>query len=170
MKKVFRSIVILVFLLMLSGAVAQQSKASLESNKKKIEQEIKQTSELLEKTRRNKKNSVAELQLLNRNISKRQQLVSGLNKEITSTNSKIQKHSAAVSRLSGDITKLKSEYARMLQSSYLHKNPYMKIMYVLSSKDFSQAYRRIMYIRQYSDYLKKQVELIKAKQIALEEN
>ncbi|MDR0620084.1 MAG: peptidoglycan DD-metalloendopeptidase family protein [Bacteroidales bacterium] len=153
-----------------SGIAQTQSKKTLESNKKKIEQEIAQTSELLKQTRQNKKSSVKELELLGKNISNRQKIVTGLNKEITNTDIKIRKHSAAVNRLSDDIAKLKSEYARMLQSSYLHRNSYSKIMYVFASKDFFQAYRRILYIRQYSDYQKKQVALIEAKQVALNEN
>ena len=153
-----------------SGIAQTQSKKTLESNKKKIEQEIAQTSELLKQTRQNKKSSVKELELLGKNISNRQKIVTGLNKEITNTDIKIRKHSAAVNRLSDDIAKLKSEYARMLQSSYLHRNSYSKIMYVFASENFFQAYRRILYIRQYSDYQKKQVALIEAKQVALNEN
>jgi septal ring factor EnvC (AmiA/AmiB activator) len=147
-----------------------KDKNVLENNKRKIEQEIKQTTELLEKTRKNKNSSVQELELLNKNISKRQQLVSELNKEISATNKNIEKHSAAVARLSEDIEKLKSDYARMLQSSYLHRNSYSQLMYILASKSFSQAYRRFMYIRQYSDHQKKQVAIIEAKQVALGEN
>jgi septal ring factor EnvC (AmiA/AmiB activator) len=153
-----------------SGVAQTQSKNTLENNKKKIEREIAQTSELLEQTRKSKKCSVKELELLNKNISNRQKIVTELNKEITSTDGKIRKHSTAVERLSGDIAKLKDEYARMLQSSSLHRNSYSQIMYVLASKSFSQAYRRILYIRQYSDYQKKQVALIEAKQVALNEN
>ncbi|MDR2556997.1 MAG: peptidoglycan DD-metalloendopeptidase family protein [Bacteroidales bacterium] len=156
--------------LLCSGAAQSQSKSTLENNKKKIEDEIAQTSKLLEQTRKNKKSSVEELELISKNISNRQKIVVVLNKEITTTDSKIQKHSVAIERLSGDIAKLKNEYARMLQSSYLHRNSYSKIMYVLASKSFSQAYRRILYIRQYSDYQKKQVALIEAKQVALNEN
>ncbi|MDR0763046.1 MAG: hypothetical protein LBF01_00930, partial [Bacteroidales bacterium] len=153
-----------------SGIAQTQSKSTLESNKKKIEREIAQTSELLEQTRKNRKSSVKELELLNKNISNRQKIVVGLNREITSADGKIKKHSTAIERLSGDIAKLKNEYARMLQSSYLHRNSYSQIMYVLASKSFSQAYRRILYIRQYSDYQKKQIALIEAKQVALKEN
>jgi septal ring factor EnvC (AmiA/AmiB activator) len=153
-----------------SGIAQTQSKKTLESSKKQIEQEIAQTSELLKQTRQNKKSSVKELELLDKNISNRQKIVTGLNKEITNTDIKIHRHSAAVGRLSDDIAKLKSEYARMLQSSYLHRNSYSKIMYVFASKSFSQAYRRILYIRQYGDYQRKQVALIEAKQVALNEN
>jgi septal ring factor EnvC (AmiA/AmiB activator) len=166
----FRKYLLLLLVVGLVGSGNAQTKTTLENNKKKIEREIAQTSELLEKTRKNKKSSIRELELLNNNISNRQKIVVELDKEITSTNEKIQKHSAAVARLGGDIDNLKKEYARMLQSSYLHRNPYGKIMYVLASESFLQAYRRILYIRQYSDYQRKQVALIEAKQVALNEN
>ncbi|MEG1952475.1 MAG: peptidoglycan DD-metalloendopeptidase family protein [Bacteroidales bacterium] len=152
------------------GSVIAQDKRTLEANKKQIEKEIALTSSLLNQTRKSKKTSLLELQLVNRNIQKRKQLISGLYSQLALANNQIEKLSSTVSRLSGDIENLKKEYASMLQSSYLHRNQYSKMMFVLASSDFNQAFRRLRYIKQYSDYQKQQVDLIVAKQEALKTN
>ena len=67
--------------LLLSGIAYGQDRKTLEANKKKLENEIAQTEKQLDQTRNRRKNTVAELQLVNSNISKREELISGLNKE-----------------------------------------------------------------------------------------
>ena len=152
----------------LSGLSAQDKK-TLEANKKKVEQEIAQTSKLLEQTRKNKRNSLAELELLNKNISMRTKLIKGLNQEVTLTDQRIGKLTSDIARHTRDIENLKKEYAAMLQSSYLHRSQYDKWMFILASSDFNQALRRLQYIKQYGDHQRLTVAQIEAKQAALEE-
>ena len=90
----------------LSGLSAQDKK-TLEANKKKVEQEIAQTSKLLEQTRKNKRNSLAELELLNKNISMRTKLIKGLNQEVTLTDQRIGKLTSDIARHTRDIENLK---------------------------------------------------------------
>ena len=152
----------------LSGLSAQDKK-TLEANKKKVEQEIAQTSKLLEQTRKNKRNSLAELELLNKNISMRTKLIKGLNQEVALTDQRIGKLTSDIARHTRDIENLKKEYAAMLQSSYLHRSQYDKWMFILASSDFNQALRRLQYIKQYGDHQRLTVAQIEAKQAALEE-
>lgn len=151
-----------------TGALLGQDKKALEADKKKIENEIAQTSKLLEQTRKSKKNSLVELELLSKNINKRVQLINGLNKEVVYTNNRIGKLTGDISRHSKDIETLKLEYSKMLQSSYIHRNQYSKMMFILASSDFNQALRRLQYIRQYGEHQRQTVAQIKAKQEVLE--
>ena len=151
------------------SGLSAQDKKTLEANKKKIEQEIANTSKLLEQTRKNKRNSLAELELLNKNINTRTKLINGLNREVTLTEQRIGKLSSDIVRHTRDIENLKKEYAAMLQSSYLHRSQYDKWMFILASSDFNQALRRLQYIKQYGDHQRLTVAQIEAKQAALEE-
>ena len=58
---------------------------------------------------------------------------------------------------------LNSNYAAMIVKSYKSKNEQSRIMFLLSSQDFKQAYKRLQYIKQYADYQKQQGETIKVK-------
>lgn len=151
------------------NVLSAQDKKTLEADKKKIEQEIANTSKLLEQTRKNKRHSLAELELLNKNIQTRTQLIDGLSREVTATNQRINKLSSDIARHTRDIGNLKNEYAAMLRSSYQHKSQYDKWMFILSSSNFNQAWRRLQYIKQYGDHQRLVVSQIEAKQTALEE-
>ncbi|MEG2178068.1 MAG: peptidoglycan DD-metalloendopeptidase family protein [Bacteroidales bacterium] len=164
-KKVFGIILILFTLTSFA-----QDKKTLEANKKQLEKEIKQTTRILNETKKNKKASLLELNLLVQNIKKRQKLIQTLDVEMRAVSGQITQISSTVQRLEVDIATLKKEYASMLVSAYNNRNQYSRIMFILSSKDFNQAYRRLQYLRQYTSYQRQQVELIKTKQTALVAN
>lgn len=160
---------ILLFLLVLlgHGPAEAQDRKTLEANKKKLEQEIAQTSRQLNQTQKKQKATVAQLQMVNSNINKRKQLISGLNKEVALTEREIGKLESKITRLGNDVETLKDEYAKLITASYRHRNRYSSLMFILAAKDFNQALRRIKYISQYNDYLRKQVNLINEKQTVL---
>lgn len=144
-----------------------QDRKTLEANKKKLEQEIAQTNKQLNKTSKQKNATVAELQLVNSNINKRRQLIDGLNKEVTLTEREIGRLQSKITRLSNDIENLKKEYAKLLTMARRHRNQYSLLMFIFSSQNFNQAWRRIRYISQYDDYSRKQVAIITEKQEVL---
>ena len=67
------------------------------------------------------------------------------------------------------LQELKDDYAAMLVKSYKSKSEQSKVMFLLSSADFQQAYKRLQYIKQYADYQKKQGEEIKQQTQKLQE-
>jgi septal ring factor EnvC (AmiA/AmiB activator) len=85
-----------------------------------------------------------------------------LTREINSNQKKI-------SDLRDELKQLKEDYAAMIVKSYKSKNQQSRIMFLLSSNDFKQAYKRLQYIKQYSDHQKQQGEVIKIKAIQLQE-
>lgn len=147
-----------------------QNKAALEKSKKKLEQEIQKTSDLLNQNKKTTRVSLNELNLLTKNIGKRQSLISTLGKEVNVVSSQIGKLSNSVRRLETDINTLKKEYAAMLQSSFIHRNKYNQLMFIFASENFNQAYRRLQYLKQYGEYQRMQLDLIKKKQDALHVN
>lgn len=166
--KALRHITLLLGVVLLCAAPLRgQDRKTLEANKKKLEQEIAQTSKQLNQTQSKKKATTAQLNLLNSNIDKRKKLINGLNQEVALTNREITKLENKITRLSRDVENLRAEYAKLIVSSYRHRNRYSSLMFILSSRDFNQAVRRIRYISQYNEYIRKQVNLINEKQAVL---
>lgn len=167
--KACKHIYLLILCLLACGlfSLQAQDKKTLEANKKKLEQEIAQTNKQLSKTNKQKKATVAELQLVNSNINKRQQLINGLTQEVNLAEREIGRLQNKINRLSNDIENLKKEYAHILTLAHRHRNQYTLLMFIFSSKDFNQAWRRLRYISQYDDYLRKQVAIINEKQEVL---
>ena len=62
---------------------------------------------------------------------------------------------------------MKEDYAKMMVKSYKSRSEQSRIMFVLSSNSFLQAYKRVQYMKQYAGYRKRQAEEIKIKQARL---
>ena len=58
------------------------------------------------------------------------------------------------------LKKLRNEYAKMIYAAFKQKGSRNDSMFVVSSKDFNQAYKRMLYLKQYSIFRKNQAEKI----------
>ena len=62
--------------------------------------------------------------------------------------------------MNNDLEDLKKEYAKMIVFAQKNQNSYDKLLFILSANSFNQAYKRMMYLKHYSEYRKQQAELI----------
>jgi murein hydrolase activator len=138
----------------------QDTKDKLLNKKKKIEAEIAYNKKLLEETSKTKKMSMNQLNLLKSQISKREALLDEINLEIDSINSAIRNNDEMLTKQGQNLVMLKDEYARIIYHAWKSRNSYDRLLFVFSAEDFNQAYRRLKYFQQYSDYRKKQAGLI----------
>jgi septal ring factor EnvC (AmiA/AmiB activator) len=149
-----------VFLALIIVPVPAQDIRSLNSTRKQLEDEIAYTSSLLEQTKKKKETSLKDLQLLNRNIEKRETLIKTIGEEILEVDRQITAGNLQVEKFTGELTALKEEYARMIYFAYLNINSQNRLLFIFSADNFSQAYNRIKYYQQYSEYRRKQAEKI----------
>jgi len=163
-----RFIILPVFLYLLMFDVAAQSRQTLEEQRKQALQEIEATNRYLQETQQSQKKSLEKLNLLNVQIIQFNRLINSINAEIAYVDRQISEMSAKVARMSAEIEKMKAEYAQLLDHAYKNRGKYNKLIYVLSAKDFNEAYRRMKYFQQYSEYRKKQIAEITAKQTELQ--
>ncbi|UTW65051.1 peptidoglycan DD-metalloendopeptidase family protein [bacterium SCSIO 12643] len=140
---------------------AQNKRAVLERKKSRLKSDIAYKNTLLKKNEKEQSNTLNQLILLQDKISKRLELIATINSEVKFLNSEIDKNEELIMSMERDIDKLKAEYARMIQFAYRNRSSYDKIMYVFASEDFNQAYKRLRYLQQYSEFRKKQTEDIK---------
>ncbi|MEA3480079.1 MAG: peptidoglycan DD-metalloendopeptidase family protein, partial [Bacteroidota bacterium] len=159
---------ILLIVLGSSGAFAQKNRNQLEADKKKLEEDIKFTNQLLTQTRKTRSTSLNELIILNNQIRKRESLINTLDNEVAYLDRQIELNNDSIRKLSNNLQKLKEEYARMIYYSFKHKNTYDRLMFIFSAEDFNQAYRRLKYFQQYSEYRKTQVKLIEQTRVELD--
>ncbi len=164
----FRPIKILLILFIITflfnPSLAQDKKNELKQEKNKIEKEIKYTNNLLSETKKSKETSLNQLIILNNKISYREKLIAAINSEINIFNNKIDANNSNIKELTNELLSLKNEYAKMIYFAFKNKSLYNRLMFVFSSEDFNQAYKRLKYFQQYSAYRKTQVKLIKKTQ------
>ncbi len=148
------------FLMHSTSSFAQKTKKELENKKKQLQKEIEYTNQLLDETKKNKKLSLNQLVTLNKKISVREELIATINNEIYSLNKQITDNNNSIKGLLNDLTRLKAEYAKMIYYAYKNQDAYSRLMFIFAAKDFEQAFSRLKYFQQYSDYRKKQAEKI----------
>jgi murein hydrolase activator len=143
-----------------SSFAQKQTKKDLEKKKQQLQKEIEDTNQLLAETKKNKKLSLNQLVMLNKKISAREELIATINNQIGVINKQIRENNESINGLQKDLTKLKAEYAKMIYYAYKNQDSYSRLMFVFASADFEQAYMRLKYLQQYSDYRHKQAERI----------
>jgi murein hydrolase activator len=164
-----RTLVTTCFFLIIQSVCFAQSLSDLQSRKTKAAQEIEYTTKLLEDARKSERASLNKLQLLNSQINQRNNIISSINEEIKIYQELINDNTLSVNMLTSDMQKIKKEYAELIRSAYRSRNATDKIMYFLSADDFNQAYRRYLYMKQYTSYRQKQAETIQSIQSVLDE-
>lgn len=143
-----------------SADLFAQNKTDLVAKKAALQKEISLTNKLLNETKKNKELTIDELLKLKSKINARVELISAINQEINVVNNQISNNQGNITSLQNDLVKLKQEYAKMIYYAYKNKSSYNKIMFVFSASSFNQAYKRLKYIQQYSEYRKKQAASI----------
>jgi len=138
----------------------QQNKDKLLDKKKAIEEEIAYYKKLLDETKKNKDLSLNQIVLLKNQITKREELIGGINDEIAGLDNKIFANNENIKRSNEQLNSMKNEYAELIYNSYKNRNSYDRIMLIFAAKDMNQAYSRIKYFQQYNEYLRRQVGLI----------
>ncbi|WP_299012667.1 peptidoglycan DD-metalloendopeptidase family protein [uncultured Polaribacter sp.] len=125
-----------------------------------MNKEISQVNSLLIATKKNEKSALEDLSDLNRKIAVRLQLIKTINLEANILSKGIKKNEQKLSQLNKELTALKKDYAAMIYKSYKSKSQQSKMLFVLSSQSFYQAYKRLEYMKQYTSFRKKQGEAI----------
>lgn len=165
MKHWFLSII---FILLASNVLLSQSSDELKQKQQKLRQDIAYKEKLLQQIKQDSKSSSTKIVLINKKISQREALIQSIRDEIELIERKIELNEELILALEDDISRLKEEYAKMVVQAYKTRNTADKVMYIFASEDFQQAYRRMKYLQQLSDYRQKQAEAILQAQKSLE--
>ena len=166
----YKHFFIIVFLICSISIQAQSKKQQeLENRRQELRQEIRQINTLLFQGKKEQKSVISSVEDLNYKVTVRQNLISITNQQANLLTREINTNQKNITNLRDKLKLLKEEYAAMVVKSYKSKSEQSKIMFLLSSINFQQAYKRLQYIKQYADYQKQRGEEIKAKTIALQE-
>lgn len=146
---------------------SQTKISTLKKRKEQNEKDIAYTNTLIKNTVKNKNVSLGRLSLLNQRIRSRQALIGSIEGEISYIGTQINKVNRDVEKLNDELSKLKKQYAKVIVYAHKQRNSYEKLMFLLSSKDFNQAYKRYKYLQQFSEYSRKQGKAIGVKKDSL---
>ena len=155
-----RYIVIILLLFVSLSSFCQNERTVLKRKKEKLENIIKQTSNQLKETKKNKQSYLNQVNILNKQITARQELISSINLQMNEIDNESLKTRDSISKLVKSLESLKKEYSQMVYQAFKSRNEQNMLMFIFSSKSFNQAYLRIKYLQQYTSFRKQQASKI----------
>ena len=157
-------ILVLVLLALVNPVYCQKtkgkSKKQLQSEITSLQKEISTANQLLKKTKKDKEMTLNEVSILDKKIKQREQLIKAYNEQIAVLDEEINAGQSNIKTLNSDLSKLRKEYAKMITFANKNRSHYDKLGFVFASKDFNQAFRRLRYIREFSDARKVKMDQI----------
>lgn len=158
------------FLIVGQSLFAQdQRQQNLEAQRKRLQQDIKQINTLLFSNEKRKKSVLTQVEDLNLKINVRRRLIRVTNEQANRLTQQINVNQRSISRQREELEELKKDYSEMILKSYQSKSGQSRMMFLFSSENFLQAYKRFQYLKQYASFRKKQGELILEKTQILQE-
>ena len=148
----------------------QARQKKLEAQKISLNKEIIQINSLIVESKKRSKNLANDLEDLQLKISVRDKIININNSQLNNLTNIINNKNDRIVDLQTNLTNLKNEYEKIIYNSYKKRSTQMKLMFLFSSENINQAFKRFQYFKQYSKYRKKQAEKIVQIQQEIEEN
>ena len=140
--------------------LSQTTRKQLENQKAEIQKELKQINELLFKNKKQKAETFSDIEKLSLKIERKQEFIKLTNKQINLLNKDLQENQKKQDQLSIELSQVRSAYKELILQSYKARSGKNRLMFVLSSETFFQAFKRTQYIKQYAVFRKAQANKI----------
>src|SRR5690606_2248314 len=101
-------------------------------------------------------------------IRLKQNLIQTTEKQTRLLSDDIYKNQLQLNGLNRELDVLRADYAEMIVKSYKSRSEQSRAMFLLSSENFLQAYKRAQYMKQYASWRRAQGEEIKSKSVELQ--
>ena len=157
-------IILIAFLFGSFAGVSQNKKQQeLEERRQELREEIRKINQLQQENKSKQKSQLSVIENYNYKISVLNNLIAVTNQQANLLTREINSNQKKITSLREELKVLKEDYADMIVKSYKNKNQQSRIMFLLSSNNFKQAYKRLQYMKQYAEHQKQQGQEIKKK-------
>ncbi len=155
--------IVLLWLCAAAGAYAQDTKAQ-EAKKAKLEREIAIIDKQLAENASRSNAMLSNLTLIRKKVSNRKALVDESDRQIRKYSDDIYLKQRQINRMQARIDTLTSHYSRLVVSAYKNRDTRLWYMYMLSSDNLGQAFRRYAYFKNLSSQMNDEARKIKEAQ------
>lgn len=167
MKKLFP--IFFVFFFAFSANAQEDEQQKLEKRKEQLQRELEEKRARYLAEKKKEKNVLKEIAKQDEQIKISEKIINTISKQTRLLSDDIYLTQLEINKMNKELVVMKEDYAKMIVKSYKSRSDQSKIMFILSSSSFLQAYKRIQYMKQYAGYRKMQAEEIKIKQQKLAE-
>ncbi len=157
------------FFALIVFAQSDADKARMENERKALQKELKQIQGVYNQVKGKKKETIGQLNLLQKKMSLQGRYIGNINKEINLITNDIYTSSLEINKLKKQLDTLKSQYARSVVYAYKNRSNFDYLNFIFSASTFNDALKRIAYLRSYRAYRQEQVNNIIETQKAIED-
>lgn len=165
MPKFLLSLILICMTSLMWSQSTQQEK--LEERKAQIQKEIRENELMLQSVKKKEKSAVNVFMIQTNKIKLKEKLINTTEKQTKLLSNDMYINQMKINKLNSQLAVLKEDYSRMIVKSYKSRSEQSRAMFILSSNSFLQAYKRVQYMKQYTNYRKLQGEEIKSKTLQL---
>ena len=132
----------------------------LQNERSKIQQQIREQEARLRTNQKDVKSRLQNLMVLNTEIEDKKRSIEAMRIDLSHLNDTIEDLNRQMARLQEQLEQHKAHYVKSLR--YMHRNRSMqsRLMFIFSAKNFSQMYRRFLFLRHYASYQRMQGEAV----------
>ena len=164
-----RWLLIPLLLLLGTAAFGQQDVSKQTERKRKIEEEINFIDKQLKTISSKQKATTEQLSLIRKKVSDRKSLISDLDKRIAVIEDAMTGKQREINRLQKELDTLSIYYNRLIYNTYKNRDTRVWFLYILSSENIGQGYRRFAFLKSLAGEVSNQADKMRAKQAELEE-
>lgn len=137
------------------------TREQLEKRREALKEEMVQLNHLRQSSKKKETSLLTQVQDIDQQIKVRADLIRITNRQANLLTRKIDENLDKLESLRNELKLLKEDYAEMIQKSYKSRSDQSRVMFLLSSESFAQAYKRSQFMKQYASYRRKQGDQIK---------
>lgn len=166
-KRVAILLLLLISLFGRSVAQTNPSRDELQKQEQSLRKELDELNELKNQIQKNKKTTLAQLNVIKSKIAKREALVNSIAQQVALIDNTIAANQQDVSRLNAELDTLKSRYAKSIAFAYKNRSGYEYLNFLFSANTFNDAVKRITYLKNYRQNREAQAKAIALSQLDL---
>lgn len=133
---------------------------TLEKRKQETQREIDALNRQYEDLKKNKKQSLGQLALIQNKIKLRNRLISNINDQVRMIDGNINDSYREIRRLQKDLDTLRMQYSKNVVYAYKNRSNYDFLNFIFSASSFNDALRRVNYLKAYRNYRTQQMDVI----------
>ena len=168
MRKLLSLIFCITAALALSKPAISQSVDAQKEKKARLEKEIAIIDKQLAKVSSQSSSKLTELELVRKKIETRKELLREADALVRHYDDRIYKAQRQINMLQSRVDTLSDHYSRLVRSAYKNRDTRLWYMYILSSDNISQAFRRFGYFRNLSSQINEDARKLKQAQEELQ--
>jgi septal ring factor EnvC (AmiA/AmiB activator) len=146
---------------------SQSQQEKLEQRKAQIQKEIRDNERMLQNVKSKEKSAMNVFLIQKNKIRLKETLINTTEKQTRLLSNDMYINQVKINKLNKELKALKEDYAKKIVNSYKSRSEQSRAMFILSSENFLQAYKRAQYLKQYTSFRKSQGEEINVKSTEL---